>query len=98
MWMTLVIDEFSVIAWKLLLVPGNTQQNGSPIFGTCQSKLNYRTNNTTLHTFNVDNKNQLTSTTLGGTCAYDFNGNLTSDQTGARTYAYDDENQLLQRG
>lgn len=58
--------------------------------------LNYRTNNGTLNTFTVDNKNQLTADPLG-TDGYDGNGNLTTRYDGgsvAYTYSYDDENRL----
>ncbi len=55
--------------------------------------LHYRTNNTTLNTFTVDGKNQLT-TAFGGNCGYDSNGNLTNYNSGAVVYSYDDENQL----
>jgi len=56
--------------------------------------LNYRTNNTTLYSFKVDTKNQLTNATPVGTQAYDGNGNVTSSQTGSQTFSYDDENRL----
>ena len=58
--------------------------------------LNQRTNNGagSTVTFGVDNKNQLTN---GPTAnyAYDSNGNLTSSSSGAVTYSYDAENQLI---
>jgi YD repeat-containing protein len=56
--------------------------------------LHKRTNGVTVHTFTVDVKNQLVSTPYG-TCAYDANGNLTSEG-GTRTFTYDDENRLSQ--
>ena len=59
--------------------------------------LNYRTNNTTTYTFNVDGKNQLTNGTLMSNQAYDGNGNLTFGRTSSSSsegYSYDDENQL----
>lgn len=56
--------------------------------------LNYRTNNGTLYTFTVDGLNQLTFVP-GGNCAYDANGNLTTNAASAVTsYEYDDENRL----
>jgi RHS repeat-associated protein len=54
--------------------------------------LNYRTNNTTLYTFKVDTKNQLTNATPVGNQTYDGNGNVTAWQSGS--YSYDDENRL----
>jgi len=54
--------------------------------------LHYRTNNTTLNTFTVDGKNQLT-TASGETYQYDSNGNLTNNDDHF-VYQYDDENQL----
>src|SRR5437667_870317 len=39
--------------------------------------LNYRTNNGTLHTFKVDNKNQMTNAFTAGNQAFDDNGNQT---------------------
>lgn len=63
--------------------------------------LNYRTNNTTLHTFKVDGLNQLTNATPVGTQTYDDNGNLRlASSTGAADwvdfeYVYDDENRLV---
>jgi RHS repeat-associated protein len=54
--------------------------------------LHYRTNNGVLGTFNVDNKNQLTSDP-STTDTYDSNGNLTT-RSGGYTYSYDDENRL----
>ena len=56
--------------------------------------LNYRTNNTTLYTFKVDNKNQLTNATLAGNQTYDGNGNVTFNDGAVNGYSYDDENQL----
>ncbi|MBI3849865.1 MAG: RHS repeat-associated core domain-containing protein [Verrucomicrobia bacterium] len=56
--------------------------------------LNYRTNNTTLNTFLVDVKNQLTNATPMGGQTYDDNGNLTYADGSFQGYAYDDENQL----
>jgi len=58
--------------------------------------LNYRTNSTTLNTFNVNVLNELTNSTPGGNCIYDGNGNLTSSHGEKRTYVYDDENRLEQ--
>jgi|GEM_PF-683626 len=56
--------------------------------------LNYRTNNTTLNTFKVDPKNQLTNATPVNNQAYDGNGNVTSSESGSRIFSYDDENRL----
>jgi RHS repeat-associated protein len=56
--------------------------------------LNYRTNNTTTYTFKVDTKNQLTNATPVGNQTYDGNGNVTSSESGSRTFSYDDENRL----
>jgi len=56
--------------------------------------LNFRTNNGSLSTFVVDNKNELTNA-FGTTAAYDSNGNLTGFSAG-RVYVYDDENRLVQ--
>ena len=53
---------------------------------------NRRTNNGAVYNFNVDNKNQLTSTS-DGTISYDANGNLTNEY-GLHGYTYDDENRL----
>jgi RHS repeat-associated protein len=58
--------------------------------------LSYRTNNGTLQTFNVDGKNQLT-TSPPGTASYDSNGNMLGDGSYDNNYTYDDENQLVQR-
>ena len=59
--------------------------------------LNYRTNNGTLQTFNVDGKNQLT-TSPPGTASYDSNGNMLGDGSYDNNhFTYDDENQLVQR-
>jgi len=55
--------------------------------------LNYRTSNGSLQTFNVDGKNQLT-TTPDGACAYDANGNLTN--AAGAVCLYDDENRLVE--
>ena len=57
--------------------------------------LNYRTNNTTLNTFKVDGKNQLTNATPVGTQTYDGNGNVTFSAGTVQGYAYDDENELV---
>ena len=53
--------------------------------------LNKRTNNTTVHTFTVNNRNELTNYN-GSTFTYDSNGNLTA--AGTPSYTYDAENQL----
>ena len=53
---------------------------------------NRRTNNGVVYNFNVDNKNQLTSTS-DGSISYDANGNLTNEY-GLHGYTYDDENRL----
>ena len=53
---------------------------------------NRRTNNGAVYNFNVDNKNQLTSTS-DGSITYDANGNLTNEY-GLHGYTYDDENRL----
>ncbi len=58
--------------------------------------LSYRTNNTTLNTFTVDGKNQLTTSTPSGANNYDYNGNLISSGGGALWFYYDAENQLTQ--
>src|SRR6266850_6484192 len=60
--------------------------------------LNRRTNNGATGTFTVDNKNQLTNapSPVNG-LTYDNNGNLTTSAGGRYEYAYDDENQLVQR-
>lgn len=60
--------------------------------------LNKRTNNATVYTFSVDEKNQLTNGPTGLN-QYDYNGNMTSriyDPTGPKIYyyEYDAENQL----
>ena len=57
--------------------------------------LNYRTNNTTLYTFQVDTKNQLTNSNTTGTQTYDGNGNVTYSAATWNGYAYSDENQLI---
>ena len=57
--------------------------------------LNYRTNNGTTSYFNVNSRNELTTTSLGS-ATYDGNGNLTSSHSGARSYVYDDENRLVE--
>jgi len=59
--------------------------------------LNCRTNHTTLHTFRVDPKNQLTNSTPGGVGTYDANGNLTGLTPAGplQRLGYDDENQLV---
>ena len=54
--------------------------------------LNKRTNNTTVYTFTVNNKNELTNYN-GSTFTYDSNGNLTT--AGSPSYTYDAENQLV---
>jgi RHS repeat-associated protein len=54
--------------------------------------LNKRTNNLTVHTFTVNNKNELTSYN-GSTFTYDSNGNLIV--AGSPSYTYDAENQLV---
>ncbi len=56
--------------------------------------LNFRTNNTTLNTFKVDSKNQLTNATPVGNQTYDGNGNVITSQGGMQTFSYDDENRL----
>jgi len=56
--------------------------------------LNYRTNNTTLNTFTVNTKNELTNATPVGAQTYDGNGNLVSSYVGSQIYSYDDENRL----
>jgi RHS repeat-associated protein len=53
-----------------------------------------RTNNTTVYTFGVNVKNELTSGPTA-TYGYDDNGNLTSSSSGYVTYTYDAENQLV---
>jgi RHS repeat-associated protein len=60
--------------------------------------LNYRTNNTTLYTFRVDTKNQLTNATPVGVQTYDDNGNLVQGHAVGPDlfYTYDDENQLVE--
>jgi RHS repeat-associated protein len=58
--------------------------------------LNYRTNNTTMYTFKVDNKNQLTNATSVGTQTYDANGNVTYSDGSFNEFVYDDENRLVQ--
>jgi YD repeat-containing protein len=58
--------------------------------------LNYRTNNGTLCTFTVDNKNELTNQ-CGTTMVYDGNGNLIASGSATNhSYVYDDENRLIQ--
>jgi RHS repeat-associated protein len=57
--------------------------------------LNYRTNNGSLSTFIVDNKNELTNA-FGTAYAYDSNGNLSSGNAAHNFYDYDDENRLIQ--
>jgi RHS repeat-associated protein len=59
--------------------------------------LNYLTNNGTLETFTVDNKNQLTGDPNAANDSYDANGNLQLREWGGLLYAYtnDDENQLI---
>ena len=57
--------------------------------------LNYRTNNTTVYTFQVDTKNQLTNSNTTGTQTYDANGNVTYSAATWNGYAYSDENQLI---
>ena len=56
--------------------------------------LNYRTNNGSLSTFIVDNKNELTNA-FTFPQSFDGNGNLSGVGSG-RVYVYDDENQLIQ--
>jgi len=59
--------------------------------------LNYRTNNGTLNTFVVDDKNQLTNAPTVGTQGYDPNGNLITVGSGTNwLYEYDDENRLVE--
>jgi len=57
--------------------------------------LNYRTNNGSLSTFIVDNKNELTNA-FGNPDSYDGNGNLVAANGSHNEYVYDDENQLIQ--
>jgi len=53
-----------------------------------------RTNNTTVYTFGVNVKNELTNGPTA-TYGYDNNGNLTSSSSGYVTYTYNAENQLV---
>jgi RHS repeat-associated protein len=55
--------------------------------------LNKRTNNTTVTTFGVNGKNELTSGPTGP-YTYDANGNLQYYNNNLMRYLYDDENQL----
>jgi RHS repeat-associated protein len=57
--------------------------------------LNFRTNNGSLSTFIVDNKNELTNA-LSNPNTYDQNGNLADADNSHDIYEYDDENQLIQ--
>jgi YD repeat-containing protein len=56
--------------------------------------LNYRTNNLTLSTFSVDNKNQLTNS-FAARNVYDSNGNMVTNNNTRNVLVYDDENQLI---
>src|SRR5262245_24443152 len=55
--------------------------------------LNYRTNNGSLSTFIVDNKNQLTNS-FATRNVYDSNGNMVTNNNNRNVRVYDDENQL----
>ena len=73
----------------------NTEDRG--YFYDTAWNLNYRTNNGTLQTFTVDNKNQLTNAPSPvNAITYDANGNLVTAKTGHDTYTYDDENRLIE--
>jgi RHS repeat-associated protein len=56
--------------------------------------LNFLANNTTIHTFKVDTRNQLTNATPVGNQTHDDNGNVTYNDNNFFGYGYDDENQL----
>jgi RHS repeat-associated protein len=66
-----------------------TTQNRGYLYDAAWN-LNQRTNNVTVTTFNVNNLNQLT----GGGYSHDGNGNMTARSSGS--FAYDDENQLIE--
>jgi RHS repeat-associated protein len=55
--------------------------------------LHYRTNNGSLSTFIVDNKNQLTNS-FAARNVYDSNGNMVTNNNNHNVLVYDDENQL----
>jgi RHS repeat-associated protein len=55
--------------------------------------LNFRTNNGSLLTFIVDNKNQLTNSFVARN-VYDSNGNMVTNNNNHNVLVYDDENQL----
>jgi RHS repeat-associated protein len=55
--------------------------------------LNYRTNNGSLSTFIVDNKNQLTNS-FAARNVYDSNGNMVTNNNNHNVLVYNDENQL----
>ena len=57
--------------------------------------LNWLTNNGSASQFTVDNKNQLTAAPVPVAASYDSNGNLTGQGVDLDTYAYDDENRLI---
>jgi len=82
---------------QLKVADSSTNSEDRGYFYDAAWNLNYRTNNGTLNTFNVDNKNQLTnSTPSGGTQSYDANGNLILSHSTEWAFTYDDENQLAQ--